>query len=389
MHFIALEHQPTSLRGGQELNLFEICRGLAQRGHQVSLLYEQAGNLLEQYRTFCDHTIPINGYGFDRRKLHDVLRFLPSLASLPQIPTGKDSVVFSNAYHSTFFGHLLARYRQIPLLCYLQIPPFDFNRQRLFGLQGVNRFIAVSDQTRSDWSKLGYQPDKIDLVYNGTDTNKFAPAADFSQVRQQWGISESTRVISFVGRLDKEKGIETLIKAFALVKRTEPDAKLLIAGKPLLHVSLEKQKECPEEGMKYQRSLEAMLIQLGIEDSVAFLGHLTQTASLYQVSDITVMPSLWPEPFGRVIIEAMACGTPVIASRTGGIPEVLTGEFRSHLVEPGNEFDLAKTLQSMLYWRAMDPSLGLRSRDYVLQKFSLDAMVDGIEKILFKVVNDG
>lgn len=389
MHFIALEHQPTSLRGGQELNLFEICRGLAQRGHQVSLLYEQEGNLLEQYRTFCEHMISVNGYGFDRRKLDDVLRFLPSLASLPQIPTGKDSVVFSNAYHSTFFGRLLARYRQIPLLCYLQIPPFDFNRQRLFGLQGVKRFIAVSDQTRSAWSKLGYEPNKIDLVYNGTDTNKFTPASDFSQVRQQWGISEATRVISFVGRLDKEKGIETLIKAFALVKQTNPDTKLLIAGKPLLHVSLEKQKECPEEGMKYQRSLEAMLVQLGIEDSVAFLGHLTQTASLYQMSDITVMPSLWPEPFGRVIIESMACGTPVLASHTGGIPEVLTDEFQSHLVEPGSECDLARALQSILHWRKTDPSLGMRSRNYVLKKFSLESMVDGIEKILFKVVSDG
>ncbi|MGQ9873083.1 glycosyltransferase family 4 protein [Leptodesmis sp.] len=286
-------------------------------------------------------------------------------------------------------GLILARYHQIPLLCYLQIPPFDFNRQRLFGLQGVRRFIAVSDQTRSVWSKLGYEPDKIDLVYNGTDTNKFTPAMDFAQVRQQWGIPESTRVISFVGRLDKEKGIETLIKAFALVKQTYPDVKLLIAGKPLLHVSLEKQKECPEEGMKYQRSLEALLDQLGIEDSIAFLGHLTQTASLYQISDVTLMPSLWPEPFGRVIIEAMACGTPVIASRTGGIPEVLTGGFQSHLVDPGNAVNLAMALQSILHWRETDPSLGMRSREYVLQKFSLDSMVDGIEKILFKVVNDG
>lgn len=270
MHFIALEHEPTSLRGGQELNLFEICRGLAERGHQVSLLYEQEGNLLEHYQTFCEHTIKVNRYGFDRRKITEIINFLPSLASIRQIPTQRDSIVFSNAYHSAFFGYLLSVYCRLPLICYLQIPPFDFNRQRLLGLKGVKRFIAVSNQTRLIWSKLGYQAEKIDIVHNGTDTEKFKPAKDFAWLRQQWGIPETTRVISYVGRLDKEKGIETLIKAFALLAKEHQDLKLLIAGKPVLHVSLEKNRECPEAGMKYQRSLESLLVELGVDQSVQF-----------------------------------------------------------------------------------------------------------------------
>ncbi len=75
MHLIALEEKATSLRGGQDLNLLEICRELAKRGHKITLLYERGGDLLEQYNEFCDHTIHVNSYGFDRRRFDDVLNF--------------------------------------------------------------------------------------------------------------------------------------------------------------------------------------------------------------------------------------------------------------------------------------------------------------------------
>lgn len=329
MHLIALEQEPTSLRGGQELNLLEICNALAQRGHRITLLYEREGNLLEQYAKFCEHTIRINSYGFDRRRIGDVLNFIPSLLKLRSIPFGQDSVIFSNVYHTVFYGYLLAAYRKLPFLCYLQVPPFDFNRQRLLGLKHVDRFIAVSSQTKQDWSKIGYAPEKIDVVLNGTNTQKFKPAEAFALARSPWNIPDETRVITYVGRLDKEKGLETLIEAFALVVKTGAKAKLLIAGKPLLHISVEKNRECPEEGQKYQRSLEDLVAQLGIEQHVTFLGHITHTLSLYQATDVAVVPSRWPDPCPRVVIEALSCGVPVVASKIGGIPEVLTGELEA------------------------------------------------------------
>ena len=107
---------------------------------------------------------------------------------------------------------------------------------------------------------------------------------------------------------------------------------------------------------------------------------------MYQVSDVTVLPSLWSEPFGRTNIESMACGTPVVASRIGGITEILTGEFQAGLFEPGNEQDLADTLSRIISWREKDPDLGKRCRDHVLSNYTLDKMVDGIEKVLLKVV---
>jgi hypothetical protein len=76
MHIIALEHHPSSFRGGQELNLLEICRGLSQSGHSISLIYVNEGNLLEQYQEFCTDLVNVDGFKLDRSRLTHIFNFL-------------------------------------------------------------------------------------------------------------------------------------------------------------------------------------------------------------------------------------------------------------------------------------------------------------------------
>jgi glycosyltransferase involved in cell wall biosynthesis len=373
MHIIALEDEPSSLRGGQELNLLEICRGLSQRGHSISLIYLKEGNLLRQYQEFCNHVVKVDSFIIDKSQIAHIFNFLYGIW---KISASRNSVVYSNHYQDIVFGYTLALFKNIPLVCYLQLPPpSKFGRLHALGLKGVKQFIAVSNQTKLDWVQSGFlNEEKIDVVYNGTNPEVFKPSRDFSITRKEWNIPEDIRVISYVGRLDKLKGLETLIKAFALLLKSGTSIRLLIAGKPV------------NQGEEYKRALEQLVTDLGIEQYVSFLGHVNDTTSLYQVSDITVLPSLWSEPFGRTIIESMACGTPVVASRTGGIPKILTGEFQSGLFEPGNERYLSDTLNQMINWRDKDPHLSGRCRKHVLSKFTLDEMVDGIEKSLLIVV---
>ncbi|RUR83034.1 glycosyltransferase family 4 protein [Chlorogloeopsis fritschii PCC 9212] len=385
MHLIVLENEPSSFRGGQELSLFEVCRALSERGHKISLVYCQEGNLLKYYQDFCGDIIKIHRYVFAKKRITEILEFIASITTVSKIPTSKNSVIFSNQYHEAFFGSVLSLSKNIPFVCSLRIPPCDFNRQKLLGLKGVKKFIAVSNQTKSDWINFGLQEDKVEVVYNGTNTEKFKPSTDFCKQREEWNIPQDVRVISYIGRLDTAKGLETLIKAFALLLKKDISARLLIAGKPLVHIGKDG-KECPELGEKYKQSLKQLAIDLGIENYVKFLGHINNTTSLYQITDVTVLPSLWSEPFGRSIIESMACGTPVVASRIGGIPEILTGEFQNGLFEPGNEQNLADTLNLIMNWRDNDSHLSERCRKHILNKFTLDKMFDGIEKVLLRVV---
>ncbi|MDF5722514.1 MAG: glycosyltransferase family 4 protein [Rhizonema sp. PD37] len=393
MHILVLEPEPSSTRGGQEVVLFDFCRGLQQRGHQITLIYNKEGNLLKHYQEFCRQTLKVNRFIIYRPS--HLFSFVADLKKvIDKVPLIQNTIILCNQFQDTPFGHALSLSQDIPLVCYLHLPPplivpkWQWNKgpkgvkhfislsniqfQWNLGLKGVQHFIAVSNQTKLDWVKRGYKEDIIDVVHNGIHLDVYKPLNKHSLMRKEWNIPEHTRVISYVGRIDQVKGLETLLKAFAsLLLSTK--AKLLIAGKPL------------NQGEEYQKSLEELAINLGIENHVNFLGHITNTTSLYQISDITVLPSLWSEPFGRVIVESMASGTPVVASRIGGISEVLTGEFKNGLFEPGNERDLSATLSRMMDWRDRDPHLAQRCRQHIISKFGVDKMVDGIEKVLEKI----
>jgi glycosyltransferase involved in cell wall biosynthesis len=335
------------------------------------------GDLLSKYREFCTHVIGVHAYKVLRRK--DLFRFLADFLKIPQV---KNGIVYSNQYHDCVMGYALARSRNIPLVCHLRTPApkaIDSSDWQLaMSLKGIDQFIAVSNQTKSGWVELGFAPDKIEVVHNGSNLERFQPPESFSELRRKWNIPEDTKVIGYVGRLDKVKGVETLIKAFALLEQSGiNNAKLLIAGRPVV-----------QRGERdYKQFLEQLPSQLGIEKSVEFLGHLADTVPLYQVSDLTVLPSLYSEPFGRTVIESMACGTPVVGSNTGGIPEILTGEFQRGLFEPGNEQDLANAISKILNWRSTDPRLGERCRIHASSGFSLKKAIDSIESVLLKAAS--
>ncbi|MCU0550641.1 MAG: glycosyltransferase family 4 protein [Leptolyngbya sp. Prado105] len=386
MNLIVLENHVTTQRGGQELNLLEICRGLFDRGHRITLLYLKSGDLLPDYQSFCDRTLCISAYGFDWHSVSSTLNFLPSLLQIWQIPTPKNSLIFCNDYHFSLFATALSSFRNLPYVCYLQLPPLMLNRQREFGLRSVDRFIAVSEQTKQEWVKFGIQSDRIRVVYNGVNLNRFKPPENHLELRQKLGINLDIKIVSYIGRIDREKGLETLIKATATLIKKGRRIQTLIAGKPVTHYSASKARECEDEGMNYLRSLIELIETLEIRDQIQFLGHVSDPVSLYQVSDVNVLPSIWNEPCSLGLFESLACGVPKIASRIGGNPEILTHEFANSLFQPGDDLDLAEKLDRVLDWREKDSTLGHRCRQHVLKYFTYENMVSGIEENLLELI---
>jgi hypothetical protein len=105
LHIIALENEPSSFRGGQELSLLNVCQGLYERGHTISLLYLKEGNLLEQYQEFCKEVFKIDGYMLDRKRMLKIFKFWGDVS---KIPVEENSIVYSNRYHDLFFGYMLS-----------------------------------------------------------------------------------------------------------------------------------------------------------------------------------------------------------------------------------------------------------------------------------------
>ena len=367
MRILVLENELSSLLGGQEKSLFEVCRGLARKGHAIILLYRRTGNLHETYRQFCEAMVPVGNFSIDRKFFSSSsFSFLTSLA---QGAGKKFDLVYSNQYHDSFFGSILSKLKGVPFVCHLRLrPPVPICGQWKIGLRGVKRFIAVSRETKTEWTRRGYPEKSIDVVYNGVDTDFFRPNAE-----------RSGSVISYLGRLDREKGLETLIEAFVLLRREDPSAELRIAGKPQCHPSA-------AAGLDYLEDLKNLANQFGVGQSVRFLGHCADAREVYWQSDVIVLPTLVSESFGHVIAEAMACGVPVAASRIGGIPEVLGGEFSDGLFEAGRPDALVAVLQTVLTKKRRDSQLGHRCREHVILNFSLERTVDQIEELLYRTI---
>jgi glycosyltransferase involved in cell wall biosynthesis len=301
--------------------------------------------------------------------------------------SGRDAgpdVVYTNQYFDSLFAGIVRRLYRVPFVGHLRLPPPDtICGQFRFGMAQASHFIAISERTKQDWVARGFRADAIDVVHNGIDPRRFdprfVPGGDTrggSRVaRAALGLPPESLVVTYAGRLHPAKGVETLISAVGIVAR-ERSCHLVLAGRPAV------MNDEHGRARDYLSELRSLADQTGIGSAVTWIEHQQDMPSLFLASDITVLPSLWSEPFGRIVIESMACETPVVASRAGGIPEILTGEFSEWLFEPGNAADLASHIRRLAGWRASDPDLGRRARAHVANHFSLDRTVDGVERAL-------
>jgi glycosyltransferase involved in cell wall biosynthesis len=391
MHIIIFAQYLTSDRGGMEKSIFDITQNLYQRGHKITLIYQYAGNQKHEYEKICSETIKIKHYKLNKNSFDSFLESFTELWSaisrVIAIKSDRNTVIYINYDIFWSFASFLSMCKNLPLVFHVRLPTGEYiSKQvlskKLFSKEKLNvnrttRFIAISKSVKLDLSNnLGIDKRKVDVVYNGIDPDLFKADDNFDLLRKEWNINKNEKIVSYIGRLNPYKGIDTLIEAFSLLSKSKVNCKLLIAGKSLK----------PSE--KYREYLENLATNSIGNDRVVFLGHISDPISLYRVSDVTVLPSKWPEPFGRTIIESMACGTPVVASNTGGIPEILQAKFSQMLFESGNSQQLSDILNRIIQWRDLDPSLGTKCRNYVIQRFTLQKTVDSVEQTFKKAIEN-
>jgi glycosyltransferase involved in cell wall biosynthesis len=178
--------------------------------------------------------------------------------------------------------------------------------------------------------------------------------------------------VLFVGRLASNKGLVELLQAFALLAREDGDANLVLVGE--------------DGGMR--STLESRARGLGLDPRVHFLGHLADDALLaaaYRGAAFTVLPSEY-EAFGLVLLESLAQGTPVIASRVGGIPEFVEDERSGLLVPPGEVDPLAQAMRRLWNDRPLARRLGKHGRTEVVPRYTWDRVVDRLEVVYREVL---
>jgi len=197
------------------------------------------------------------------------------------------------------------------------------------------------------------------LPTNAVDERRFKTPFDRGQIRRSIDVSEHGRMIISVGRLIEQKGHTVLLRAIPKVLQQHPDTYVVVAGGGELEPALKK-----EAG------------ELGITSHVRFLGERKDIPDLLRSADVFVFPSLW-EGQGIVLFEAMFSGLPIVASRTGGIPDVIENERTGLLCEPGNADELARALIRILG----DESLRERLTTEALRRFSDRTMEESAKKM--------
>ena len=229
---------------------------------------------------------------------------------------------------------------------------------------------AVYEHLKND---LGVEDKRIDLVYSGIDVNKFSrefSETEIAKTKNGLGLSGKT-VIGTIGRLSPVKGQKFFMQAMALVLKTRPDVAGLVVGNG-------------PEGP----SIKSLAMALGIDDRISFIDSVSDTREALSSIDIFVFPSI-KEGLGIALLEALAASRPCIASRTGGIEDIIKDRENGILVDVGDSDAIAAAVLELLSDENLRIKIGSNGRRLVQSRFTLDRMAEDIMRVYKGVIITG
>jgi glycosyltransferase involved in cell wall biosynthesis len=268
-------------------------------------------------------------------------------------------VVHSHGYKANIYAYMAARGTNARLVATCHNWPGKTVALRLYA--ALDRFLlrrfpgiaAVSDPVRDSLLRSGVPNDRIRLVQNGIDTESFSRG---QPVLKQLPQVQGKKVVGFIGRLAQEKGLAYLMQAAESIVREDSNVAFVFAG----------------DG-PYRDSLCNLIKKLNLETHVVLLGKRSDMVDVYASIDVLVLPSL-SEGVPMVVLEAMAAGKPVLATKVGGIPQVIQDEKTGLLVDPADASQLTIALKRLLASPHLREELGRRGRDRVSTCYSAGAM---------------
>ncbi len=282
-------------------------------------------------------------------------------------------VIYANSQKAMIIAAMASVLAAKPLIWHLRDlmtdEHFSRSHQRVATIV-ANRFtvrvIANSEATRRAFVRNGGREDLVHTILNGIDETPFTtpvPADEMERLRHDLGLNGSP-VIGAFSRIARWKGQHVLVDVLARL----PDAHVLLVGDALF-----------EEDAAYMRELKLQVARLGVGDRVHFLGFRDDVPRLLQLVDVVAHTSTSPEPFGRVIVEGMLSGKPVVAADSGGVLEIVDEGETGILVPPGDSVALAAALDDLLKQPEMRRRLSERGRETALRRFTVSSMLRKIE----------
>ncbi len=223
----------------------------------------------------------------------------------------------------------------------------------------------------------GVPPGNIRVLYDGLDPARVKPARTPEALRAEYGVRPDQTVIGIVGNVREWKGQETVVRALFEVVKAHPNTVCFFVG------------AASSGDAAYQDKLTKLIADAGIGDSVRFTGYQPDPASFVNMMSVVIHASIQPEPFGMVVLEAMAQRKPIIGSRAGGVVEMVIDGKTGYTFAPGDSAELAGRLIELLRDPAKAAAMGEAGYARLLESFTIREYMDGIHRAYRSILADG
>lgn len=359
---------PTLMCGGTENQFMTLARQLDPSRFDLEFAcLRRWGQFIEEVH---DRGIPLSEYPVPSFRSVKTVALQAKLAR--HITRRQIDIVHAYNFYGNVFAVPPARLTSAVAIasirdCGPYLTPMQKRVQR-YACQLADCVLVNADAVR-DWLVAdGYNPSNIVVIRNGVDLSRFAVPPARDRIRHELGLAASTPLVAVVGRLARFKGLEQFLQAAAILAPQFPAAMFLVVG-----------ETAPME-TAYLTALKAQAARLGIAGRVIFTGIRSDVPELLSSVDVAVMPSL-NEALSNVLLESMAAGAPLVATRVGGTPEALSDGECGLLVPPGDAAALATGVARLLNDPTLAARLGHAARQRIANEFSVDRMVRATEQL--------
>jgi glycosyltransferase involved in cell wall biosynthesis len=269
---------------------------------------------------------------------------------------------------SQLAGILAAKFLKVPCVAHLR----DFEEvdkvTKLYA-KLINSHIAISEAIKDNLSRLAVQEDKIVIIHDAIDINDFDKNISCEYLRKEFNLEEQEKLFGIFGRVIPWKGIKEFVRAAALVFQSLPKAKGLIVG------------DFSDGDKTYVDEVRELITHYGLDNHIILTGYRKDVPAIMQLMDVIVHASIKPEPFGMVLIEGMAMGKPIVATKMGGPLDIVIDGQTGFLVEPGDIKNMANAVLRILAEKPLAETMGRDGHDRVTALFTKERYARQVEKV--------
>ena len=322
--------------------------------------------------------MPLAEYGIN--SLHNGNTFRQQLKFARHLRRDGIQIVHTYNFYPNVFAILPARLSGVPRVVAsirdtgVYQSPMQKRVQRC--LCGLADCVVVNAEAVRRWLiEDGVRPERIVVIRNGVDLTRFAPAPRRPGLRRELNLPPDAPVLAVLSRLTQSKGFEDFLQAAALVAARFPEARFMIVG----------DRSIVRDGavvgdVRYRAELQSLADRLGIGDRLVFTGYRMDVPEVLSEVTVSVLPSL-SEGLSNAVLESMAAGRPVVATRVGGTPEVVEDGVTGLLVPPRDPESLARAIGLLLENRELAVRFGRAGRERIEAQFTLQRMVDETQRL--------